>query len=34
VRQLPRSQQQFVSPMIDTVLQQRGQDSARHKTSD
>jgi len=34
VRQLPRSQQQFVSPMIDTVLQQqRGQDSARHKTS-
>jgi len=33
VRQLPRSQQQFVSQMIDTVLQQqRGQDSARQKT--
>jgi len=32
VRQLPRSQQQFVSQMIDTVLQQqRGQDSARQK---
>lgn len=30
VRQLPRSQQQFVSQMIDTVLQQqRGQETAR-----
>ena len=34
VRQLPRSQQQFVSQMIDTVLQQqRGQDAARQKAS-
>jgi len=33
VRQLPRAQQQFVSQMIDTVLQQqRGKDSARQKT--
>ena len=33
VRQLPRSQQQFVSQMIDTVLQQqRGQETARQKT--
>lgn len=33
VRQLPRAQQQFVSQMIDTVLQQQhGQDNARQKT--